>query len=73
MDGSTMSKGKVTFAVHEMLLGKEETNAVLENIDMNSIPYEPQTTTWSEISGGDALRITLSTLKNTEIPHFFKC
>ena len=25
------------------------------------------------VDHGDALRITLSTLKNTEIPHFFKC
>ncbi|MBR3631305.1 MAG: DUF4179 domain-containing protein [Oscillospiraceae bacterium] len=54
MDGSTMPEGKITFSVQEMLLGKEETNAVLEAIDMSSIPYEPQTMTLSEISGGSS-------------------
>lgn len=54
MDGSEMPKGKVTFSVHEILLGKEKTNCVLEDIDMSSIPYEPKTTALSEISGGSA-------------------
>lgn len=52
MDGSTIPKGKVTFSVHEMLMGKTETKSVLGDIDMSSIPYEPQTTARSDISGG---------------------
>ncbi|MBP1592095.1 MAG: hypothetical protein ILP22_08650 [Oscillospiraceae bacterium] len=52
MDGSAMPKGKVTFSVHEMLTGKTRFSGILEDIDMISIPYEPQTTTREEISGG---------------------
>ena len=52
IDGSTMPNGKVTFSVFQMLLGKERTSGIIEEIDMNSIPYEPQTMTQSEISGG---------------------
>ena len=51
-DGGTMPEGKVTFSVHEMLLGKVRTSGIIEEIDMHSIPYEPQTSTKSEISGG---------------------
>ncbi|MBR1751229.1 MAG: hypothetical protein IJ740_10195 [Ruminococcus sp.] len=51
MDTSPIPKGKVTFSVHEMLLGKTETKSVLEDIDMSSIPYEPQTTKHSNING----------------------
>ena len=52
MDGSQMPDGKVTFSVREMLLGmREETDSSLEYIDMSSIPYEPQTTEHSVISG----------------------
>ena len=53
MDGSQMPDGKVTFSVREMLLGmREETGSSLEDIDMNSIPYEPQTTELSVIISG---------------------
>ena len=53
MDGSPMPDGKVTFSVREMLMGqREETGSSLEDIDMSSIPYEPQTTDHSEINGG---------------------
>ena len=45
MDGSSISKGKVTFSVGSMLLGKEKTQGKIEGIDMNNIPYEPQTCT----------------------------
>ena len=56
MDGSTMPKGKITFSVHEMLLGRIETNTSLEDIDMSSIPYEPQTVLRPDISGGYAYK-----------------
>jgi len=52
IDGSAMPEGKVTFSVFQMLLGKERTSGIIEEIDMRSIPYEPQTTVRSEISGG---------------------
>ncbi len=52
MDGSAMPEGKVTFSVHEMLLGKVRSSGVIEDIDMGSIPNEPQTMTPSEFSGG---------------------
>lgn len=53
MDGSPMPDGKVTFSVREMLLGKrKDTGSSLEDIDMSSIPYEPQTTEHPEIHGG---------------------
>lgn len=52
MDGSAMPNGKVTFSVHEMMTGKIKTKTALEAIDMSSIPYEPQTMTRNEISGG---------------------
>lgn len=54
MDGGTMPKGKVTFSVHEMLLGKTHFSGIVEDIDMSSIPYEPQTMTRSEINGGSS-------------------
>ena len=45
MDGSSMPKSKVTFSVGEMLLGKEKTRGAVEGIDLNNIPYEPETRT----------------------------
>ncbi len=53
MDGSPIPDGKVTFSVRQMLMGRrDETASSLEDIDMSSIPYEPQTTDHSEINGG---------------------
>jgi hypothetical protein len=53
MDGSPMPDGKVTFSVREMLLGqREETGSSLADIDMSSIPYEPQTTELPVIISG---------------------
>ena len=52
MDGSKMPKGNVTFSVSEMLLGKIRTEVNFDDIDMSSIPYEPETTTRSDINGG---------------------
>lgn len=52
MDNSTMPKGKITFSVHEMLLGKVHFSEIIEDVDMSNIPYEPQTITRSEIRGG---------------------
>ena len=44
MDGSPMPDGKVTFSVNEMLMGRRyDPESSLEDIDMSSIPYEPQT------------------------------
>lgn len=52
MDGSPMPDGKVTFSVHQMLMGRRyDPESSLEDIDMSSIPYEPQTTEHSVISG----------------------
>ena len=51
MDGSDMPKGKVTFSVSEILVGKQSTKAELNDIDMASIPYEPKTRHISDISG----------------------
>lgn len=45
MDGSAMPEGKVTFSVYNMLLGKEKTEGAIESIDLNAVPYEPQTCT----------------------------
>ena len=56
MDGSNMPKGNVTFSVGEMLLGKIRTDTAFEEIDMNSIPYEPQTASRSDINGGYAYK-----------------
>ena len=36
IDGSTMPEGKVTFSVHEMLLGKVRTSGIIEEIDTES-------------------------------------
>ena len=52
MDGSPMPDGKVTFSVREMLMGqRKETGSSLADIDMSSIPYEPQTKELSVTSG----------------------
>lgn len=51
MDGSTMPKGKITFSVYEMLMGKTRFSDIIKDIDMCSIPYEPPTTTREEIDG----------------------
>ena len=53
MDGSPMPDGKVTFSVHQMLMGqRKETDSSLADIDMSSIPYEPQTTELPVIISG---------------------
>lgn len=54
MDSSEMPKGKVTFSVNEMLMGKVHNSVAIENIDMTNIPFEPQTETRNEINGGYA-------------------
>lgn len=51
MDGSVMPDGKVTFSVSEMLLGKLKTYNTLNEINMSSIPYDPQTTVITSIRG----------------------
>lgn len=43
MDGSAMSGGKVTFSVSELLIGKNKTEEAIQEVNMNSIPYEPKT------------------------------
>ena len=43
MNKSSIPKGKVTFSVGNMLLGKEKTKGAVEGIDLNAVPYEPQT------------------------------
>ena len=54
MDGSDMPDSKVTFFVNELLLGKKRFSGKIEGVDMSSVPYEPQTVTRSDISGGSA-------------------
>ena len=49
MDGRDMPKGKVTFSVSEMLLGKEKTEGIIDDIDMATIPYEPKTRTLDNV------------------------
>ena len=51
MDGSAMPNSKITFSVREMLLGKLKTYGTIDEIDMSSIPYEPQTTVRTSIGG----------------------
>ncbi len=51
MDGSVMSNGKVTFSVNKILTGKLRYSCQIENIDMNNIPYEPQTQNIAETRG----------------------
>jgi hypothetical protein len=43
MDGSPMPKRKVTFSVSSLLTGKNRTERVLDEIDLSTVPYEPET------------------------------
>ena len=52
MDGGDMPKGKVTFSVSNVLVGKVNTTGEIKGIDMANIPYEPKTKQISSISGG---------------------
>lgn len=54
MDGSAMPEGKVTFSVHELLLGKERVSGELTAFDMRSIPMDPKTVRRTKITGGGA-------------------
>ena len=54
MDGTVIPNSKVTFSVHKMLTGKIRYSCPIENIDMNTIPYEPKTQGITEISGSYA-------------------
>ncbi|MBR5166189.1 MAG: hypothetical protein IKW87_11635 [Ruminococcus sp.] len=50
MDGSPMPKGKITFSVSELLLGKKETKGDID-ADLSAIPTEPETMHRDDISG----------------------
>lgn len=50
MDDSPMPKGKVTFSVRELLLGKKKTNGDIK-INMSEISTTPKTTKRDDISG----------------------
>ncbi|SFB94183.1 hypothetical protein [Ruminococcus albus] len=47
--GRDMPKGKVTFSVSEMLLGKERTEGIVNEIDMDNIPCDPRTCTLEDV------------------------
>lgn len=51
MDGSDMPEGKVTFSVRELLLGKMKTEGYLDDVEMNNIPFEPETIRKTDIDG----------------------
>ena len=50
MDGSPMPKGKITFSVSELLLGKKETKGDID-ADLSAIPTAPETMHRDDISG----------------------
>ena len=43
MDGSPIPRRKVTFSVGALLTGKNRTERVLDEIDLSTVPYEPET------------------------------
>lgn len=51
MDGSEMPDSKVTFSVGNLLMGKVNTNGLIKEIDLSTVPYEPETTTRTEFRG----------------------
>ncbi len=51
MDGSPMPDSKVTFSVHEMLLGKFTTSGAVTDIDLSAVPFSPETVQRTDISG----------------------
>ena len=54
MNGSDLPEGKMTFSVGSMLLGKIRKEGEVEEIDLRSIPYEPETEKHTSIIGGYA-------------------
>jgi len=52
MDGSDIPASKVTFSVSEMLFGRLKTEDYLTDIDLDSIPYEPDTVSSPENVNG---------------------
>lgn len=51
MDGSDITNGKVTFSVKEMLLGKINTSAYIDSIDMKNVPINPETVSIDSVNG----------------------
>lgn len=43
MDGKKIKNDKITFSLRELIFGKQNFEGILSEIDMNSIPYEPDT------------------------------
>ena len=43
MDGKKIRNDKITFSVKELLFGKQDYEGILSEIDLNSVPYEPDT------------------------------
>ncbi len=54
MDGSPMPKRKVTFSVSSLLVGKNKTERVLDEISLNDVPYEPETMQRTERRGASS-------------------
>ena len=52
MDGKKIRSDKITFSVRELVFGKQEYEGVLSDIDMNSVPYEPDTQSSIRYRGG---------------------
>lgn len=51
MDGSPMPRCKVTFSVSTLLTGKNKTERVLDEIDLSTVPYEPETMKRTDLRG----------------------
>lgn len=43
MDGKKIRNNKITFSVRELILGKENYEGILSDIDLTNVPYEPHT------------------------------
>ncbi|MCH5348722.1 MAG: hypothetical protein J1E40_05315, partial [Oscillospiraceae bacterium] len=43
MDGKKIKNDKITFSVKELIFGKQNYEGILSDIDLNSVPYEPDT------------------------------
>ena len=51
MDGKPIKNGKITFSVKELIFGKQNYEGILSDIDMNSVPYEPDTQNYIRYRG----------------------
>ena len=51
IDGKKIRNDKITFSVRELIFGKQNYEGVLSDIDLNSVPYEPDTQSYIPYRG----------------------